>query len=282
MDIDGKKIASAIRLELKNRIEKEKMDISLAFVLVGNDIPSQAYVKMKEKACSEVGIRSIKIELDETIEETKLLEVIEKLNQDPKVDGILVQMPLPKQINEKNIVMKILPSKDVDGFHPVNVGKVMIGDETGVIPCTPFGIIRLLQAYKIETSGKNVVVIGRSNIVGRPIANLLSQKCEYGNATVTIAHSKTKNLTDLTKKADIIIAAIGSSCFLKKEMVKQGVICIDVGINRVDSKIVGDIDYEEVSKIASYITPVPGGVGPMTIAMLLENTYLLSITNKKS
>ena len=178
MDIDGKKIASAIRLELKNRIEKEKMDISLAFVLVGNDIPSQAYVKMKEKACSEVGIRSIKIELDETIEETKLLEVIEKLNQDPKVDGILVQMPLPKQINEKNIVMKILPSKDVDGFHPVNVGKVMIGDETGVIPCTPFGIIRLLQAYKIETSGKNVVVIGRSNIVGRPIANLLSQKCE--------------------------------------------------------------------------------------------------------
>jgi methylenetetrahydrofolate dehydrogenase (NADP+)/methenyltetrahydrofolate cyclohydrolase len=282
MDIDGKKVALEIRTQLKEKILQENLSLCIAFILVGNDPPSMAYVKMKEKACKEALISSLKIELEESISETKLIEVIEKLNKDEKITAILVQMPLPKQINETKIVNTILPSKDVDGFHPTNVGKVIMNDPTGVIPCTPFGILKLLEAYNIDTKGKNICVIGRSNIVGRPIANLLSQKRAFGNATVTIAHSYTKDLNQITKNADIIIAALGKPNFLKKEMIKEGAVCIDVGINRIDSKIVGDIDYEEVKKIAKLITPVPGGVGPMTIAMLLENTYLLAKSNKKS
>ncbi len=276
MDIDGKKLAATFRANLREKIANSGLKPAIAFVLVGEDPPSQSYVRMKGKACAEVGILSLKIELPEKISEAELLNVIHKLNIDPKVTGILVQMPLPKHINEQKIILAIEPSKDVDGFHPTNVGKLITGDPKAIVPCTPLAVIKLLQANKIETEGKHVVVIGRSNIVGRPLANLLSQKKEYGNATVTLAHSHTKDLASITKQADILIAAIGKPHFITKQHVKMGAVVIDVGINRLDGKIVGDVNYNQVASQCSFITPVPGGVGPMTIAMLLENTILLS------
>ncbi len=276
MDIDGKRVAKEFQERLKQKIAKEGLTPTLAFVLVGEDPPSQSYVKMKGKACAEVGIHSIKIELPESTSELELLNVIKKLNSDSTVHGILVQMPLPKQINEQKILLAIDPGKDADGFHPINVGKMITGDPNVIIPCTPLGVLKLLEAYNIETCSKHVVVLGRSNIVGRPLANLLSQKRAQGNATVTLAHSLTKDLPALCKQADILIAALGKANFVTKEFIKPGAVVIDVGINRIDSKIVGDVNYGEVAPLTSYITPVPGGVGPMTIAMLLENTYLLA------
>jgi methylenetetrahydrofolate dehydrogenase (NADP+) / methenyltetrahydrofolate cyclohydrolase len=265
VDIDGIAVAKQFRSALKIKIANE-----------GIDPPSQSYVKMKGKACAEVGINSVKIELSETVLEIDLLNLIETLNTDKTVNGILVQMPLPKHINEQNILLAIEPTKDVDGFHPINVGKMITGDPKAIIPCTPLAVLNLLKAYNIETSGKQFVVLGRSNIVGRPLANLLSQKRDQGNATVTLAHSRTKDLPSICKEADILIAAIGKPHFVTKDFIKPGAVIIDVGINRLNGKIVGDVDYHEAFPISSFITPVPGGVGPMTIAMLLENTYILT------
>ncbi len=274
MDIDGKKIASTIKEEIQKGILKNHLKPGLAFVLIGDDPPSQTYVKMKEKACLQVGIHSKKIELLETVSEKELLDLIASLNTDDRYHGILVQMPLPKHLDPAKILSAISPHKDVDGFHPVNVGKMIIGDPSGFLPCTPFGIIKLLEAYNIKTQGKRALVIGRSLIVGKPIAHLLSQKGPSGDATVTIAHSHSKDLKSLALEADIVIAALGKPCLITKDMIKPGAVVIDVGINRLGDRIVGDVDYEGVSQITSYITPVPGGVGPMTIAMLLYNTYL--------
>ena len=281
MDIDGKKLAAQFRAALKQTIEREKIKASLAFVLVGDNPASKAYVRMKGKACAEVGIESLNITLAETISEKELLETILKLNNDHKITAILVQMPLPKHINEQTILLSSDPEKDVDGFHPLNVGKMITGDPNAIIPCTPLAVLKILEAYKIETAGKHIVVVGRSNIVGRPLANLLSQKRANGNATVTLAHSHTKNLPALTKQADILIAAIGQANFITKEHIKPGATVIDVGINRLASQIVGDVNYPNVAPLCSHITPVPGGVGPMTIAMLLENTYLLTKSKGK-
>jgi methylenetetrahydrofolate dehydrogenase (NADP+)/methenyltetrahydrofolate cyclohydrolase len=232
---------------------------------------------MKGKACQEVGILSHKIELPETIPEKDLLSTIHSLNQDPHIHGILVQMPLPPHISSESIIYAIDPKKDVDCFHPLNVGKLVTGETDGFFPCTPYGIILLLKHYKVQTSGKHVVILGRSNIVGRPLANLLSQKGEMGDATVTLAHSKTKDIASLCSEADILIAAMGQPSFVTEKMVKKGAVVIDVGINRVEGKITGDVDFEKVAPLASLITPVPGGVGPMTIAVLLENTWKSSI-----
>jgi len=273
MDIDGKAIAKSYRNKIRKEIEENNFSPRLAFILVGEEMASQTYVRMKGKASAEVGIGSIKIQLPELISEKALLNEIDQLNKDPLVDGILVQMPLPKHIDEKKIISFIDPSKDVDGFHPNNLGKMLIGDSDCFIPCTPLGILKLLEASNIDTNGKNVVVVGRSNIVGKPIANLLFQKRnQTGNATVTIAHSRTKNLKELCQKADILIAAIGQAKFITKEMVKNQAVVIDVGINRIGKTLVGDVDYNNVASNCSFITPVPGGVGPMTIAMLLYNT----------
>ena len=273
MDIDGKKIAKRFREEMRLEIETHGYSPTLAFMLVGEDPASQTYVRMKGKACAEVGIQSKKLQFPEEISESELLNEIEKLNKDPNVQGILVQMPLPKQIDERKVITFVDPEKDVDGFHPINIGKMMIGEPDCFIACTPLGILKLLEASNIETTGKDVVVLGRSNIVGRPIANLLSQKNEKsGDATVTVAHSRTKNLNALCKQADIIIAAIGRAKFVTKEMVKKGAVVIDVGINRTNEGLVGDVDYDNVAPLCSWITPVPGGVGPMTIAILLFNT----------
>ncbi len=277
MDINGKKIAEEYRAALKHRIETEGIQAKLVFILVGEDYGSQSYVRMKTKACKEVGIQSEKIELREKISEEFLLEIINKLNLDPSVNGILVQMPLPKHIREENILLAIDPNKDVDGFHPLNVGKMITGDPSAIISCTPLAVLKLLEAYNIETSGKHIVILGRSNIVGRPLANLLSQKRPFGNATVTLAHSHTKNLGEITRQADILIAAIGKARFVTGEMIKKGAVVIDIGINRLNTQIVGDVDYTNVAPLCSYITPVPGGVGPMTIAMLLENTIRLTL-----
>ncbi len=282
--IDGKKISSEIKEEIKSvcsQLVKEKKQLpGLVTILVGNNPASKAYVNSKAKSCNEVGMVS-KIEiLDESISEDELISLINKYNDDKNYHGILVQLPLPKYINESNVIKSIIPEKDVDGFHPINVGKLVIGEET-LIPCTPYGILELLKRYNIETKGKHVVVVGRSNIVGKPIANLLLQKRDGANAVVTIVHSAAKNISFYTKQADILIAAIGSPKFIKAEMLKENVVVMDVGINRVEDanspkgyKIIGDVDFDEVSKIASFITPVPGGVGPMTIAMLLKNTLI--------
>jgi len=276
MIIDGKKIGQQIREEIKTEISKLSGSPGLTFVLVGNDPASHTYVGMKKKGCAHVGIRSNVIELPETVSQTELLNTIEDLNQDPNVDGILVQLPLPKQIDENKVMLTIDPMKDVDGFHPVNVGKMLLGDESGFLPCTPHGIKVLLEKSKIDPAHKHVVVVGRSNIVGKPLAAILVQKKPYCNATVTIAHSGTKDLAQITRQADILVAAIGKEHFIKKEMVKPKAVVIDVGINRITksgkSVLVGDVDFDEVSKVASHITPVPGGVGPMTITMLLQNT----------
>ncbi|MFH1195923.1 MAG: bifunctional methylenetetrahydrofolate dehydrogenase/methenyltetrahydrofolate cyclohydrolase FolD [bacterium] len=281
--IDGKKIAAEIREELKQKvaplIESGKRVPGLVAILVGENPASQIYVKSKSKDCSEIGFHSKIENLPETISENDLLQKINEYNNDPLFHGILVQLPLPKHINEDRVIEAISPLKDVDGFHPVSVGNLVIGKDT-FYPCTPFGIVELLKRYQIPTKGKHVVVVGRSNIVGKPIANIMLQKKEDANAVVTICHSAAGDLSKYTKEADILIAAIGQANFIKAGMVKDGVVVIDVGINRVEDaslpkgyKICGDVDFEEVSKKASFITPVPGGVGLMTRAMLLTNTY---------
>lgn len=275
-DIIKEEIAAAVKI-LKTNGKKIP---HLAAILVGSDGASMTYVNAKVKACEKVGFNSTLIDLPEDSTEEQLLHEISELNNDNDIDGFIVQLPLPKQIDEQKILMAVDPDKDVDGFHPVNVGKMTLELPT-FLPATPFGIMQLLERYKVETSGKNVVVIGRSNIVGRPMSILLSQKRIVGNATVTVAHSRTKNLKELCQNADIIVAALGIPEFLTGDMVKDGVAIIDVGITRIkdDTKkrgyrLAGDVHFESVSKKASFITPVPGGVGPMTIAMLLKNTLL--------
>ncbi len=287
--LDGKQTSSDIKDEITSEVlqlKKEGKKIPhLAAIIVGNNGASRTYVGAKVKACNRVGFLSTLVELPEETSEAALLSKITELNTNKDIDGFIVQLPLPKHIDEQKILMAIDPNKDVDGFHPTNVGKMALNLPT-FISATPFGILELLERYKIETSGKNVVVIGRSHIVGSPMSILLSQKRTVGNATVTLTHSRTKNLKEITLQADIVIAALGIPEFLTVDMVKENVTVIDVGITRVedDSKkngyrLLGDVAFDEVSKKAAYITPVPGGVGPMTIAMLLKNTLLASKNN---
>jgi len=270
--IQGKEVAKKIRETIKNQVAGLETKPSLVVIIVGNNPASKVYVGMKEKAAQEVGINSITIRLDENISQQELENKIEELNQDKDVNAILVQLPLPKHINTDEIIEKILPEKDVDGFHPVNMGKLVTGLKPDAVPCTPAGVMKLLEEYNIDIESKNAVVIGRSNIVGKPVSMLLLDK----NATVTICHSRTRNLKDITSQADILIAAVGRPELIKGDFVKEGAVVIDVGVNRTaDGKLVGDVDFDEVEPKAGYITPVPGGVGPMTIAMLLSNTLNL-------
>lgn len=281
--LDGKKAAQAIRDELKLEVaqlvsEGRKIP-HLAAILVGNNGASETYVASKVKSCAEVGFKSTLIRFEDSISENKLLDKIEELNNDPDVDGILVQLPLPGHISEEKVINTIDPEKDVDGFHPVNVGRMVQGLPS-FVSATPYGIMLLLKHYKLDTKGLHAVVIGRSNIVGRPMSILLSGNTQPGNCTVTLCHSQTKNLNEICQSADIIIAALGRPAFVKEDMVKQGAIVVDVGITRVDDpakksgfRLVGDVDFDSVAPKCSYITPVPGGVGPMTIAALLRNTY---------
>ncbi|MEM8727865.1 MAG: bifunctional 5,10-methylenetetrahydrofolate dehydrogenase/5,10-methenyltetrahydrofolate cyclohydrolase [Chlamydiota bacterium] len=270
--IDGKKIAQKLRQELKTRIEQiDGRKPGLAFVLIGNDSASQTYVRMKQKGCREVGIESKIIKLPSTISQEALLKEIDRLNRDRAIDGILVQQPCPKQISMAAIVEATDPEKDVDGFHPMNMGRLLLGKKGGFAPCTPLGIVKLLQKNGFETKGKRAVIIGRSAIVGKPLAALLIQKGI--DCTVSIAHRETEHLAKVCLEGDILIAAIGKARFIKENMIKKGAIVIDVGINRTDNGLVGDVDFERVKKKVRAITPVPGGVGPMTITMLLSNTY---------
>jgi methylenetetrahydrofolate dehydrogenase (NADP+) / methenyltetrahydrofolate cyclohydrolase len=280
--IDGIAIAKMIRAEVAAETAKlaaEGVRPGLAVVLVGDNPASKAYVGSKEKACLEAGMHSVKVVLPAETSEAELLAVVDRLNADPAVHGILVQLPLPKQIKSNKVLLRIDPAKDVDGFHPVNVGKLVLGDPTALRPCTPWGVIQMLLRSGIETTGARAVVLGRSTIVGRPMTNLLIQDGPGGNATVTVCHSRTRDLPSVTRTADILIAAIGKAEFVTQEMVRPGAVVIDVGINRVDDpskpkgyRLTGDVAYEPVAAVASAITPVPGGVGPMTIAMLLANT----------
>ena len=287
--LDGKFISEKIKEEIKIEVQNIKniggRTPHLAAVLVGNDGASLTYVGSKVRSCEKVGFESTLIHLDENISEDNLISEINKLNDNDQIDGYIVQLPLPKHINEEKILMMVNPKKDVDGFHPFNFGK-MAQNMDSFIPATPHGIIELIDRYDIDTEGKNTVVIGRSNIVGRPISILMSNKSKPGNSTVTLVHSRTPDITSFTKKADIIIVALGIPNFLKSDMIKQGSVVIDVGITRVEDKtkkkgyrIVGDVDFESVKTKVSYITPVPGGVGPMTIAMLLKNTLKARINN---
>jgi len=281
--LDGKKAAQAIIDELKIDVaqlaaEGKKIP-HLAAILVGNSGASETYVAAKVKACAEVGFKSTLISFEESIAEIKLLDKISELNTDPDIDGILVQLPLPKHISDEQVINAIDPDKDVDGFHPVNVGRLVLGSPV-FVSATPYGIMLLLKYYKIDTKGKHAVVIGRSNIVGRPMSILLSSNSYPGNCTVTLCHSQTKNLKDLCLQADIIVAALGKPEFISADMVKDGAIIIDVGITRVADatkksgfRLTGDVQFETVAPKCSYITPVPGGVGPMTIAALMKNTY---------
>lgn len=284
--IDGKKTAKEIKEELKKEvaaiIDAEEKAPHLAAVLVGSDPASQTYVNSKEKSCKAIGMTSSVYRLPEDTTEETLLETVAFLNNDPDVDGFIVQLPLPKHIDEDKVIQAIKPEKDVDGFHPVNLGRMMLG-KPAFLPATPYGIMQLLERNNIKTEGKHCVVLGRSNIVGTPVSILMSRKGNPGNATVTLCHSRTENLEEIVKQADILIAAIGKVEFVKAEMVKEGAVVIDVGIHRVDDstkekgyRITGDVDFKEVSKKASAITPVPGGVGPMTIAMLMWNTFQAS------
>lgn len=274
MIIDGKKIAAEIRAEIQKRVSVlSGRKPGLAFILVGNDKASETYVRMKTRACDEVGFYSQNIVLDASITEEELLKQVYALNEDPKIDGILIQQPFPSGINTQKIIEAVSPDKDVDGFHPLNIGKMLLGDTSGFVSCTPLGIITLLDRTKISVEGKHVVIVGRSNIVGKPLAALLMQKAPNRNATVTVAHSKTENLKEICKSADILIAAMGKPKFITADMVADNAVVIDVGINRVDNTLVGDVDFDGAMPKASYITPVPGGVGPMTIATLLANTY---------
>jgi methylenetetrahydrofolate dehydrogenase (NADP+)/methenyltetrahydrofolate cyclohydrolase len=282
--LDGKTTSNQIKEELSVQVkgikEAGKRPPHLAAVLVGNDGASLTYVGSKVRSCERIGYDSTLIKLEDSISQDALLETIEKLNNDPLLDGFIVQLPLPKHIDEEVVLHAINPNKDVDGFHPTNFGKMALGMET-FIPATPFGIMELLKRYKLDISGKHAVVIGRSHIVGRPMSILLSEKGNPGNATVTLTHSRTQNLAAITKEADIVVSALGVPNFLTADMVKDGAIIIDVGITRVPDAnhpkgyvIVGDVHYDAVKEKASHITPVPGGVGPMTIAMLLQNTML--------
>jgi methylenetetrahydrofolate dehydrogenase (NADP+) / methenyltetrahydrofolate cyclohydrolase len=282
--LDGKKAAQAIkddlRIDVAQRANDGKKIPHLAAILVGNNGASETYVAAKVKACEETGFMSTLIRFEEDISENKLLEKIEELNADTGIDGILVQLPLPKHISDENVINTISPDKDVDGFHPVNIGKMVQGLQA-FIPATPYGIMLLLQHYKIDTKGKHAIVIGRSNIVGRPMSILLSGNSNPGNCTVTICHSQTKNLEELCLQGDIIVAALGRPGFVTADMVKDGAIIIDVGITRAEDKtrksgfkLKGDVDYDTVALKSSWITPVPGGVGPMTIAALMKNTFL--------
>ena len=281
--LDGKATADDIKREIALVVDKIVSEGGkvphLAAILVGEDGASQTYVGHKEKACAQVGFRSTLLRFPSDISEEFLLAQIDKINNDKEIDGLIVQLPLPPHINEQKVTEAIDPSKDVDGFHPVNVGKMVLGLPS-FVSATPWGIIELLKRYDIETSGKNCVIIGRSNIVGRPMANLLSQKSKPGDCTVTMCHSRTKDLKEHTLKADIIVAALGVPGFLKGDMVKEGAVVIDVGITRVKAdnksgfRLIGDVLFEEVAPKCSYITPVPGGVGPMTIISLLKNTLI--------
>lgn len=282
--LDGKKAGQAlrdeIRLQVAQRSAEGKKQPHLAAILVGNNGASTTYIGAKVKACEEAGIRSTLLHYESDLTEFQLLEIIERLNTDPDIDGILVQLPLPKQIREAEVIRAIDPQKDVDGFHPINQGLLMQG-LPGFIPATPYGIQLLLQHYGIETAGKDAVVIGRSNIVGRPMSILLSQPGPVGNCTVTLCHSKTQHLNEHIRRADIVVAALGQPEFVRADMIKPGAVVIDVGITRVDHptkksgfELKGDVDYAQVAPLCSWITPVPGGVGPMTIAALLQNTLL--------
>jgi len=289
--IDGKKISSAILADLKKDIEQlagSGIIPGLAVVLVGSDPASQVYVNAKRKTCAEIGVASFYHAMPENCTEKRLLGLIDKLNADPKVHGILVQMPLPKRISEKRVLEAILPGKDVDGFHPVNVGRLLNGEEC-FVSCTPAGCHALLMRSGYDPSGKHVVIVGRSNIVGKPLAALLMQKAQGANATVTVCHSRTRNIGKYTREADILIAAMGVPEFIQPHMVREGAVVIDVGVNRIPdatkksgTRLVGDVAFAGVSKKAKAITPVPGGVGPMTIAMLMTNTVKAArLANKK-
>ncbi|MCR8668404.1 bifunctional methylenetetrahydrofolate dehydrogenase/methenyltetrahydrofolate cyclohydrolase FolD [Aestuariibaculum sp. M13] len=282
--LDGKKVSNDIKeeiaVEVSNMVANGEKVPHLAAILVGTDGASMTYVNAKVKACEKIGFNSTLIDLPEETTEEVLLQKIHELNTNDDIDGFIVQLPLPKHIDEQKVLMAIDPDKDVDGFHPTNVGRMAL-DLPTFLPATPFGIMELLERYNVETSGKNVVVMGRSHIVGRPMSILMSQKRKAGDATVTVVHSRTKNLAEITRGADIIVAAIGISEYLTGDMVKDGVVVIDVGITRVPDetkkagyRLAGDVDFSSVSPKASFITPVPGGVGPMTIAMLLKNTLL--------
>ena len=274
MDISGKDLSKQIRKSIKKEIDTlVGRKPYLVVILVGDDPASVIYTTRKVKACEEAGMKSELIRLPDSITQHQLLNQIEQLNNDAEVDGILVQLPLPAQINPDLIARAVSPEKDVDGFHPINLGKLLLGNDDGFIPCTPLGIIHLIEHHHIETAGKHAVIVGRSNIVGKPMAALLMHQAPYGNATVTVANSRTKHLQEITLQADILIAAIGKPKFITKSMVKKDAVVIDVGINRLeDNSLAGDVDYENVKTHCSMITPVPGGVGPMTIAMLLHNT----------
>ena len=282
--LDGKKVSNDIKEEIaahvKSMISNGEKVPHLAAILVGTDGASMTYVNAKVKACEKIGFHYTLIDLPEYTSEEELLTQIKALNANDSIDGFIVQLPLPEHIDEQKVLMAVHPDKDVDGFHPVNVGKMAL-DLPTFLPATPYGILELLERYQVETSGKNGVVMGRSHIVGRPMSILMSQKRKAGDATVTVVHSRSKNLIEITRNADIIVAAIGISEFLTGDMVKEDVVIIDVGITRVPDatkasgyRLAGDVEFESVSKKASYITPVPGGVGPMTIAMLLKNTLL--------
>ena len=282
--LDGKKISNEIKAEIKEEVTAMKARGEkvphLAAILVGNDGASLTYVGSKVRSCKRIGFESTLIHLPEETTEEELLEKVQGLNKDPEIDGYIVQLPLPKHIDEQKVLMAVDPDKDADGFHPTNFGKMAL-DMPSFIPATPFGIMELLRRYNVPLEGKHVVVIGRSHIVGRPISILMSQKEKPGNATVTLCHSRTKDLASITRQADVIVSALGVPGFLKADMVKEGVVVIDVGITRVADAsrergyyITGDVEFESVSRKSSYITPVPGGVGPMTIAMLLKNTLL--------
>ncbi len=287
--IDGNAIAKEMRAEIKTQAQQLKSEHGvtpgLAVVLVGEDPASQVYVRMKGKACAEAEFFSDEHKLPVDTSEADLLELVAKLNADDKIHGILVQLPLPKHIDEAKVLLAIDPAKDVDGFHPTNVGKMMVGQET-FLPCTPHGVVQMLIHSGVEIPGKHVVIVGRSNIVGRPLMNMLSQKNDRANATVTCVHTRTKNMTEITRQADILIAAAGRPKMITADMVKEGVVVIDVGVNRVDDptakrgyRLVGDVDFEALKEKASAISPVPGGVGPMTITMLLYNT-IVSVKTK--
>jgi methylenetetrahydrofolate dehydrogenase (NADP+)/methenyltetrahydrofolate cyclohydrolase len=290
--LDGKKTSNDIKNEITGIVQEMKDNGEkvphLAAVIVGNDGASLTYVGSKVRACERVGFESTMVRMPNTTSETELLREIKKLNENPEIDGFIVQLPLPKQIDTQKILMAVHPDKDVDGFHPTNFGRMAL-DMSTFIPATPFGILELLDRYGVETKGKHTVVIGRSHIVGRPMSILMGRKGFPGNSTVTLTHSHTKNITQITSQADIIITALGVPGFLKAEMVKEGAVIIDVGITRVPDEsrergyyITGDVDFENVKEKASFITPVPGGVGPMTIAMLLKNTLLARERHRES
>jgi len=278
MILNGKKIADQIALDLKEKISKHEKKPNLSVVLVGKNSSSLIYIRMKKKACEKVGIDFNLYHFNDEEKENVILKKIDRLNQDDNVNGILIQMPLPKQISSKKAIQRIDPNKDVDGFHPINAGKMLLGDETGFISCTALGIKTLLLKSNIKIESKHVVILGRSNIVGKPLAAILMQKKPHANATVTVCHSYSKNLKEITRSADILVAAIGKPRFVTADMIKENTVVIDVGINHIKmpdgtTKVLGDVDFENVSKIASKITAVPKGVGPMTVVSLLKNTY---------